>query len=216
MASWPRVEISAPEVADVPLVAWTDPDPPGRAAPPAALIAAHASGVAAPRPSAHHLDLDALAAARPDLILTQRMCRTCAVSVDQVKRSVDQIRAKGSVKYPYLGVSTTAVYPQLNDRFKLGTDDGAWVQEVVDGGPADDAGLEAGSDEVRFQARPYAPGGDVVVKVGNRAIHTENDLGLALTQFQPGDVAPIEIVRKGKRQTVRVKLGERPAQVDQP
>ena len=139
-----------------------------------------------------------------------------AVSVDQVKRSVDQIRAKGSVKYPYLGVSTTAVYPQLNDRFKLGTDDGAWVQEVVDGGPADDAGLEAGSDEVRFQARPYAPGGDVVVKVGDRAIHTENDLGLALTQFQPGDVAPIEIVRKGKRQTVRVKLGERPAQVDQP
>lgn len=72
------------EVADVPVVAWVDDrlEPP--AVPPAALTdgATHAS------PSPHHIDLDALARARPDLILTQRMCRVCAVSLDQVEVAV--------------------------------------------------------------------------------------------------------------------------------
>jgi S1-C subfamily serine protease len=139
-----------------------------------------------------------------------------AINVDQVRRSVDQIRENGEVRYAYLGVSTTAVYPQLNDRFRLGTEDGAWVQEVVDDGPADDAGVRAGDGEERFQARPYAPGGDVIVKVGDTEIHTENDLGLALTRYEPGDEAPVEIVRDGRRETIRIELGERPAQVDRP
>jgi len=137
-----------------------------------------------------------------------------AIPVDQVRRSLDQIRETGEVRYAYLGVSTTAVYPQLADRFKLGTDDGAWVQEIVEGGPAADADLEAGSGEARFQARDYRPGGDVIVKVGDTEIETENDLGLALTPYEPGEEIDLEIVRDGERKTIKVKLGERPAQVD--
>jgi iron complex transport system substrate-binding protein len=70
------------EVADVPVVARVDEGEvePG---PPAAL-----TGTPAPRPSPHHIDLDALAVARPDLILTQRMCQVCAVSLDQVEAAV--------------------------------------------------------------------------------------------------------------------------------
>jgi iron complex transport system substrate-binding protein len=75
------------EVADVPLVAWTDPEPQEPGGPPSALIGADGSRLAAPPSSPHHIDLDALAAARPDLILTQRLCRTCAVSLDQVERA---------------------------------------------------------------------------------------------------------------------------------
>jgi len=137
-----------------------------------------------------------------------------AIPVDQVRRSLDQIRQRGEVRYAYLGVSTTAVYPQLADRFKLGTDDGAWVQEIVEGGPAADADLEAGSGEARFQARDYRPGGDVIVKVGDTEIETENDLGLALTPYEPGEEIDLQIVRDGERKTIKVKLGERPAQVD--
>ncbi len=137
-----------------------------------------------------------------------------AIPVDQVRRSLDQIREKGEVRYAYLGVSTTAVYPQLADRFKLGTDDGAWVQEIVPDGPAAGADLKAGSGETRFQARDYRPGGDVIVKVGDTRIETENDLGLALTPYEPGEEIDVEIVRDGERRTIKVKLGERPAQVD--
>ena len=137
-----------------------------------------------------------------------------AIPVDQVRRSLDQIRERGEVRYAYLGVSTTAVYPQLADRFKLGSETGAWVQEIVKGGPADEADLEAGSGETRFQAREYRPGGDVIVKIGDTEIETENDLGLSLTPYEPGEEIDVEIVRDGERRTIKVKLGERPAQVD--
>jgi S1-C subfamily serine protease len=137
-----------------------------------------------------------------------------AIPVDQVRRSLDQIRKGDEVRYAYLGVASTAVYPQLSERFDLGTQAGAWVQDVVKDGPADKAGVRAGSGEQRFQARPYKPGGDVITKVADSRIETENDLGLALAPYEPGETVTLEIVRDGERREVEVKLGERPAQVD--
>jgi len=137
-----------------------------------------------------------------------------AIPVDQVRRSLDQIREGGKVRYSYLGVATTAVYPQLAERFGLGTEDGAWVQEVVPDGPADKAGLRAGGKQVRFQARTYGTDGDVITKVGTTVVHTENDLGRALTPYQPGAKVRLEIVRDGKKQSLEVTLGERPAQTE--
>ena len=135
-----------------------------------------------------------------------------AIPVDQIKRSIAQLREDGEVRYAYLGVSTTPVYPQLADRFDLGGEDGAWVQEVVPDGPADKADIKAGNGNERFQARPFAPGGDVITKVDSIAVHTENDLGIALTRFEPGDTVELEVVRDGERRTIEVELGERPAQ----
>jgi S1-C subfamily serine protease len=45
-------------------------------------------------------------------------------------------------------------------------------------------------------------------------IETENDLGLALAPYAPGETVELEIVRGGDKRTVEVKLGARPAQVD--
>ena len=42
-----------------------------------------------------------------------------AVPMDLVKRSLDQLRANGSVKYAYIGVTTETLYPQLADRLGL-------------------------------------------------------------------------------------------------
>jgi S1-C subfamily serine protease len=139
-----------------------------------------------------------------------------AIPSDQVRRAIAQLRTDGKVEYPYLGVSTSPVYPQLADRFKLGTDHGAWIQELVKGGPGAKAGLRAGKGEVRFQARPYAPGGDVITKVENRPIESSNDVGLALLPYKPGDTVTLEIVRDGKRRSVDVRLGARPAQIARP
>ena len=139
-----------------------------------------------------------------------------AIPIDQVKRSIEQIREDGKVSYPYLGVSTSPVYPQLNDRFGLGTDNGAWIQELVEGGPGADADLEAGRGEVRFQSRPYKPGGDVITRVGDTPIETANDVGLSILEYEPGDTVTLQVVRDRKKRTVRVKLGERPAQIDRP
>jgi S1-C subfamily serine protease len=138
-----------------------------------------------------------------------------AVAGKTVQRSLSQLREQGEVRYAYLGVSTTQVYPQLSERFDLGADDGAWVQQVLDDGPAQDAGLRAGGGEaVRFQAARYRPGGDVIVGVEGRTVAGPDDLGEVLLDFRPGQTVTLEIVRAGERRELDVRLAERPADTD--
>jgi S1-C subfamily serine protease len=133
-----------------------------------------------------------------------------AVPVDTVKRSVGQLRRTGKVQYAYLGISSTRVYPQLAERFRLPTRTGAWVQTVSEGGPADDAGIRAGSGEQRFQAQPWRTGGDLIVAVDDVPVRDEDDLSQALVTRAPGDVVTLRLYRGGKLEQVRVTLGERP------
>ncbi|HEY4096495.1 MAG TPA: trypsin-like peptidase domain-containing protein [Baekduia sp.] len=135
-----------------------------------------------------------------------------AVPVDVVRRSLDQLRRGGQARYAYLGVSTQGVYPQLADRFHLGTDHGAWIQTVAKGGPAAAADVRAGDDRASFQEAPYRVGGDVVTAVGATPIRRDADLALAIQDRAPGSTVTLGIVRDGRPQTIRVKLGTRPLQ----
>jgi 2-alkenal reductase len=133
-----------------------------------------------------------------------------AVSVDTVKRSLSQLRRNGKAQYSYLGVTTSPVFPQLARHFKLGSDQGAWVQAVSPGGPSERAGLKAGDHRERFQDSGYVVGGDVIVSVGGHAVREEDDVAKALVQLAPGTQVDLVVVRDGERKTLRVKLGERP------
>lgn len=139
-----------------------------------------------------------------------------AVPVDTVRRSLAQLRSRGEVSYSYLGVSSTPVYPQLAERFDLPVARGAWVQEVTDDGPAADAGIRPGKGEVEFQARPYAPGGDLIVAVEGEPVEVEADLGVLLLDHDPGETVTLTLYRDGKRRTIDVKLAERPALAPDP
>lgn len=135
-----------------------------------------------------------------------------AVSSDTVARSLEALRENGEVEYAYLGISTVPVYPQLNDRFGLGGDDGAWVQTVEPDSPAERAGIRGGGDEaVRFQALPYATGGDVIVSVAGREVGTRIDVARLLEPYQPGDEIELVLRHGDEERTVTVTLGERPA-----
>ncbi len=133
-----------------------------------------------------------------------------AVGIDTVKRSLDQLRATGKVRYAYLGISSSALFPQLVDEFHLGTSRGAWVQTVTAGSPADRAGIRAGDERRVFQDQPYQAGGDVIVAVDGTAIRRDDDLSAALVDKAPGDRARLTVVREGRRQDVEIVLGDRP------
>jgi S1-C subfamily serine protease len=135
-----------------------------------------------------------------------------AVSSDTVRRSYTDLRRDGQVEYAYLGVSTVPVYPQLAERFDLGVDSGAWVQSVVGDGPADRAGIRGGhGPPVRFQARPYRRGGDVIVAIDGTPIRRDTDVARLLEPHRPGDEVKVELRRDGAERTVTVTLGKRPA-----
>ncbi|MBX3030882.1 MAG: ABC transporter substrate-binding protein [Chloroflexi bacterium] len=86
------------EALEVPVVAWSIDDPAGPDTTdslPSALLEGTPDALAR---TSHRLVPAVLADARPDLILTQRLCRVCAVHVDQVERVVRD-----------LGIDTTIV-----------------------------------------------------------------------------------------------------------
>ena len=134
-----------------------------------------------------------------------------AVPIDVVRRSLAQLRRSGTVQYAYLGIQTLEVYPQLAARFNLGVTHGAYLDDVVGGGPAAKAGLKgATGDAVTFQGARFRPGGDVITKVGAATITRAADVSLALTRYEPGQTVPITVSRDGRSRVVQVKLGERP------
>ncbi len=133
-----------------------------------------------------------------------------AVPVDTVRRVLAALRRDGAIRYAFLGVQTTEVYPQLAGRFDLPVESGAWVQEVSEGGPADDAGIRAGDDDERFQARSFRVGGDVITHLQGTRVADPEALSDRLMDFRPGQTVALTIRRDGDERRVRVRLRERP------
>jgi S1-C subfamily serine protease len=135
-----------------------------------------------------------------------------AIPVDAVRRSLQELRDKGRVDYGYLGVETLTIWPQLAERLDLDVEVGALVQEVVDGSPADDAGVEAGTDEISFQGQDeIATGGDLIVGVNGKRLTREHDLADEISAHATGEKVQLAVIRDGDRRTVEVELGRRPA-----
>jgi S1-C subfamily serine protease len=136
-----------------------------------------------------------------------------AIPIETAKRSIDQLRANGKVTYAYLGVKTVPLYPQLAERLRLDVLDGAMIDSVQAGGPADKAGLRGARSHITFQGQPGIPvGGDVIVAVDGRPLTRPDDLSDIVATHRPGETVNLQIVRSGKHVTVPVKLAARPEQ----
>jgi S1-C subfamily serine protease len=133
-----------------------------------------------------------------------------AVPADVVRRSLDGLRDEGEVRYAYLGVQSVELYPQLVKRFDLPVGKGAWLQVVQPDSPGEKAGLRGGRGEVRFQARQFSEGGDIITRIEDRAIDDPDDLSEAVQAFDPGKEVTVEVYRDGKKRTLDLELGERP------
>jgi S1-C subfamily serine protease len=135
-----------------------------------------------------------------------------AIPVDTVRRSLRELRDHGRVDYGYLGVETLTIWPQLAQRLGLDVDTGALVQDVVAGSPAEKAGIHQGDDTITFQGQTdISVGGDLVVAVNDTPLTREHDLADEISAHRAGDRARLELFRDGKRQTVDIELGKRPA-----
>jgi S1-C subfamily serine protease len=130
-----------------------------------------------------------------------------AVPVDTAKELLPQLKRGSEIKRAYLGVEWVPVTEELARELKLPVDRGALIQTVVEGGPADEAGLRgggaAGGDAV----------GDLIVEIDGRAVRTADDVGAAIDDNSPGDEVELEYYRGDERRSATVKLGERPAEL---
>jgi 2-alkenal reductase len=135
-----------------------------------------------------------------------------AVPINAAKRSMEQLIQTGRVRYAWLGITTQTVTPRMARQFDYGAEKGAAVQEVVDGSPAERAGLRGGGEEREYQGVSVLIGGDLIVAMDGEPVDSAEDVVRAVTQrLLPGQSTELTILRNGERQTVTVRLGERPA-----
>lgn len=133
-----------------------------------------------------------------------------AVPISSVKRSIEQLREDGNAEYAYIGVSSQPLYPQLARKLGLDTSFGGLVSDVVEDGPAAEAGIEGGDDKLTFQAARYRVGGDVILDIDGQKIVGPDDLAKVIADHEPGDTVTVTILRDGERKEVELTLGERP------
>ncbi len=132
------------------------------------------------------------------------------VPVNTIKSSVEQLRDSGEARYAYIGVSTQPLYPQLAERLGIDTTRGAIIAEVVEGGPAEQAGIRGGDEEITFQGGRYTTGGDIVISAGGEPVERSEDLGRIIGSLRPGETVTLEVVRDGDRREIEIELQERP------
>jgi 2-alkenal reductase len=134
-----------------------------------------------------------------------------AIPINSAKRSMEQLIETGRVRYAWLGIETQTVTPRLAERFGFEAGRGAAVQTVVEGSPADRAGLRGGGEEKEFAGITFRPGGDLIIAMDGQPVETAEDVVRAVTErLLPNQTTTLTILRGSERLEVRVVLGERP------
>jgi S1-C subfamily serine protease len=93
----------------------------------------------------------------------------------------------------------------------LSVSQGALVQSVVPGSPADDAGVKAGTAQVTIEGQQLRAGGDVITAVDGHDVKTMEDVVNAVDSKQPGDDIQLTLNHGGDERTVTATLTDRPA-----
>ena len=119
-----------------------------------------------------------------------------AIAIDSALPVIEEILSEPAEQRAWLGVLVADMDQAVAAELGLPPNTtGALLTEIVEGAPADDAGIKPGS---------------VVTSIEGEEITTAEDLTTLLTEFDPGDVVAVEVITDAGRETFEVTLGQRP------
>jgi serine protease Do len=116
-----------------------------------------------------------------------------AVPIDEAMRVSDQLRASGKVTRGRIGVQIGEVTKDVAESLGLARAQGALVQRVEQGGPAEKAGVEAG---------------DVILKFNGVGIERTSDLPRLVGGTKPGTRSTVTVWRKGAMRDLSMMVTE--------
>ncbi len=141
-----------------------------------------------------------------------------SVSSNIIKRVVPVLIQAGKYDYPYMGISSISLgNPSqggltLDEINVLGLKQftGIYVTDVASGGPADQAGIKAGTQQTSVPN--LLAGGDLIVAIdGHPVIEYDDLMSYLITQKGPGDTIVLTVVRNGQQMDIKLTLGKRPS-----
>jgi serine protease DegQ len=118
-----------------------------------------------------------------------------AIPVDVARQVAAAILKDGAVARGWIGVQTRELTPELAEALKLGDARGVLVGGVVNDAPAAKAGIKPG---------------DVLTRVGARAVATPAELLASVAALQPKSQVEVGVQRAGKAMSFSLAVGQRP------
>jgi S1-C subfamily serine protease len=124
-----------------------------------------------------------------------------AIPINKGKRDIEQVKAKGKITYPFLGVSYILINEKVKEENNLPVAEGAWIiagqqggSAIYSGSPAEKVGLKEG---------------DIILEFNGEKITSENSLAKIIMKYNPEDKITLKILRDGKEKIFEVILSER-------
>lgn len=116
-----------------------------------------------------------------------------AIPINLALQIMEQLLETGEVRRAFLGVSMQDISPELAEAFGLKRQTGAIINQVLEGSPADKAGIEAG---------------DIVLSVDDKKIRNAEDLRNRVGLLPVGKKVRMTILRDGKERKLTVDVSE--------
>ena len=118
-----------------------------------------------------------------------------AIPIDVAMDIQNQLKASGKVSRGRIGVVIQDVTKELAESFGLSKAQGAVVNAVEKGGPAEKAGVEPG---------------DVILKFDGKPVNSSGDLPRIVGTSKPGSRVSVQVWRKGSTRDLTLVVGEIP------
>ena len=118
-----------------------------------------------------------------------------AIPSSLARQVMEQIIENGTVTRGWVGIGVQDMTPELAESLKLPKVNGALITEVVNGSPAEKAGLKPG---------------DILVGVGNKRVTDYGSTLNLIAALKPGTSADLKVVRDRNEVAFKVNVGNRP------
>ncbi|HUP56479.1 MAG TPA: trypsin-like peptidase domain-containing protein [Bdellovibrionota bacterium] len=124
-----------------------------------------------------------------------------AIPINEAKALIPDLKRYGRIPRPWLGVLSQPMTRQLQVYYGLPASKGVLVVNVVEGGPADRAGLQQG---------------DIIAEMDGTEVKEPNDVERRLAKHRPTEGAKVKVLRGKRALEVNMKLEELPKLDDLP
>jgi len=134
-----------------------------------------------------------------------------AVPSNTVKKVVPVLIQDGEFKHPWMGISGTDVDPELAEVRELNSSKGFLVVSVIEGSPAETAGLLGVTETKEMDGREFALDGDIILSIDGETVRKISDILVHLQREKSvGDEMVLSVNRNGEILELTMILEERP------
>ena len=134
-----------------------------------------------------------------------------AIPSNTAIKIVPSLIEDGEYHHPWIGISGRDIDPDLAKVLELKDAKGFLIITVVDGSPADKAGLKGMTATQVIDGKEYPADGDVIISVDDKEVRKISDILIHLQREKSvGDTMVLGVVRDGEFMHISLELVERP------